>query len=34
MSTLTDGNNNNLRNINIEDGLDPNKILDNGSKFF
>ena len=34
MSTLTDGNNNNLRNINIEDGLDPNKILDNGISFF
>ena len=34
MSTLTDGNNNNLRNINEEDGLNIEKILDNGISFY
>lgn len=34
MSTLTDGNNNNLRNINSEDGLITSKILDNGISFY
>ena len=34
MSTLTDGNNNNLRNINSEDGLLTSKILDNGISFY
>lgn len=34
MSTLTDGNNNNLRNINDEDGLDVNNFLDNGLSFY
>ena len=34
MSTLTDGNNNNLRNINDEDGLDVDNFLDNGLSFY
>ena len=34
MSTLTDGNNNNLRNINEEDGLNIEKIIDNGISFY
>ena len=34
MSTLTDGNNNNLRNINEEDGLIIEKILNNGISFY
>ena len=34
MSTLTDGNNNNLRNINEEDGLNIEKILGNGISFY
>ena len=34
MSTLTDGNNNNLRNINNEDGLEIDKFLDNGLSFY
>ena len=34
MSTLTDGNNNNLRNINNEDGLEIGKFLKNGLSFY
>ena len=34
MSTLTDGNNNNLRNINEEDGLIIENILNNGISFY
>ena len=34
ISSLTDGNNNNLRNINTEDGLNPEKILINGISFY
>ncbi|MDG2341557.1 MAG: SpoIIE family protein phosphatase, partial [Cytophagales bacterium] len=34
MSTLTDGNNNNLRNINQEDGLELGKFLNNGLSFY
>ena len=34
MSSLTDGNNNNLRNINEEDGLELGKFLNNGLSFY
>ena len=34
MSTLTDGNNNNLRNINNEDGLEIGKFLTSGLSFY
>ena len=34
MSSLTDGNNNNLRNINEEDGLELGKFLNNGFSFY
>ena len=34
ISSLTDGNNNNLRNINAEDGLNPEEILINGISFY
>ena len=34
ISSLTDGNNNNLRNINNDDGLDVRGIIDNGITFY
>ena len=34
ISSLTDGNNNNLRNINIDDGLKISDIIDNGLTFY
>ncbi len=34
MSSLTDGNNNNLRNINEEDGLELGKFLNDGLSFY
>ena len=34
MSSLTDGNNNNLRNINEEDGLELGKFLQDGLSFY
>ncbi len=34
ISSLTDGNNNNLRNINIDDGLNISDIIDNGLTFY
>ena len=34
ISSLTDGNNNNLRNINNDDGLDVRGVIDNGITFY
>ena len=34
VSSLTDGNNNNLRNINNDDGLDVKNIINNGISFY
>ena len=34
MSSLTDGDNNNLRNINEDDGLEVKSIINNGISFY